>query len=186
MASYVLQNDINVRATRMKAGKVVTDAQYKIADLLAAGALLVPSGNAGVAARAAELQQESRSGQGITFEVASQVDQVGPFLPAGAAAPITATRGPVTVVTDSVDVSGGSPDNEIVWNYAGGVGVETAPSPVAGREFTITNANAANAVTVQQNGTEHFHSAAGSATSFSVPPQNSATFRNVAGDWYVI
>jgi hypothetical protein len=185
MASYVLQNDINVRATRMRAGKVVTDAQYKISELIAAGALLVPSGNAGVASRADELRQESRSGQGMQFDVASQVDQVGPFLPAGAAAPITATRGPVTVATDTVDGMG-TPDNEVVWNYAGGVGVETAPTAVAGREFTITNANAVNAVTVQQSGAEHFHSVAGATTSVSVPPQNSMTFRNVAGDWYVI
>jgi hypothetical protein len=184
MTRFVLQNDINLRGIRLKAGKVVTDKDYVIADLTAAGALLQPAGNAGALTRAGVLQQQSRSGFDPTFEVASRVDAVGPFLPSGSAAQALATR-TVTTATDTVDGTG-VPDNEIIYNYSTGVGQETAPVPTKGREFTVTNESATQAVTVLPHGTEHFHSPAGSTTSFSVPAGNSATFRSDGTDWFVV
>jgi len=73
---YVLRNDVNFMATRLRAGKVVSDAHYKIADLQAAGALLTPFTDTGAPAIASQLQQSSREGQDPTFDVASRVDVV--------------------------------------------------------------------------------------------------------------
>ena len=184
MLSYVLQNDVNFRGTRMKAGKVVTDKDYTIADLLRAGALLEPAGNAGALSRASTLQAKSKEGQDPSFEVASRLDAGGPFLPAGSTVVAIATR-VVTTATDVVDGTGPA-DNEIIYNYSAGVGQETAPTPTKGREWTLTNKSATQPVTVLAHASEHFFAPAGSSTSFSVPAGNSATFRSDGTDWYVV
>ena len=76
--SFVLRNDVNYGATRMKAGKVVSAKDHDLAKLRLAGAVLAPYTDAGVPARTAEIQAESVSGQDPTFETARRVDAFWP------------------------------------------------------------------------------------------------------------
>ncbi len=82
MTVYVLGNDILFGSppATMRAGKVISDAVYNVAQLQAAGALLFPQGNPAVAARALALQKADKRGQhGFLVDEGKRVDQVGDF-----------------------------------------------------------------------------------------------------------
>jgi hypothetical protein len=138
--TYVLGTDVNFHGTRLRAGKVVSDAHYQISLLVAAGAILIPSAASGATARATTLQQRSRDGASPTMEVAERVDVVDSFLgPSGggggaASLPVTLANGD----NDKVDVPAQYTD-VVVTGPTGAYALKgfSAASAVANRRIRV-------------------------------------------------
>lgn len=62
MARYVLAKGLFYRGAQLRVAKIIDEAAYDVADLRAAGALLIPLPNALVEARAAEVREQQAKG----------------------------------------------------------------------------------------------------------------------------
>lgn len=114
MTLYVLDNDVNFKATRMRAGKVIDSNLFNVAALQAAGARLVPATTVALA-RAGALTKIHRGGQSPDMQVAVLVPDVQPATspPSGGAQPVrvTAAQSPYSMPANTsaiVDCSGGN------------------------------------------------------------------------------
>jgi hypothetical protein len=112
---YVLDADVNVSGTLMRAGKVIDSKLYDVTKLQGAGAVLV-SATAYALARSTALAKIVRKGQATDFQVASRPGNVTANAPASSlpsAAPIlvTASMSPYPLAANTVvevDCSGGN------------------------------------------------------------------------------
>lgn len=75
--TFVLQNDVNFNGVRIKAGKLISSAQYDLTKLRTAGAKLAAAGDPGVEARAAEVREFQLKGHdGPDMDVTSRFNSV--------------------------------------------------------------------------------------------------------------
>lgn len=161
MAQFVLNNDVNVLGTRIRAGKLIDSNQYDVAKLRAAGAILVPATAAAIA-RAATLAKAIRGGNYPTMETATLLSEVQPAispLPGGYER-VAASQSPYAVKANTkvvVDCSGGN----VVLNLP-----KLADQEFATVKHDEKTSFGGNSITVNSDSTQ----------TLAEPPPNNGTF----------